>query len=116
MKFKAVGDSTLDESVLESDYEAAEVFWKARLGKSCLYYLSLFKTAYLPLSEISRAFIRVETTVSRVCCGPAEFNSYYLILCRDGSELASVELDSEVKADRLLAAIAERGIPVGKPE
>ena len=116
MKFKAAGNAVLDDSVLESDYEAAEVFWKVRLGNTCLYYLSLFKTAYLPLSEISRAFIRVETTVSRVCCGPAEFNSYYLILCHDGAEIASVELDSEVKADRLLAAIAARGIATGKPE
>lgn len=116
MKFKAVCDLALDEAVLEKDYEAAEVFWKVRLGSQCLYYMNLFKTAYVPLTEISRAFIRVETTVSRVCCGPAEFNSYYMILMHDGKEIASIELDSEVKADRLLAGLAARGIPTGKPE
>lgn len=113
--YNAMTQTAAEDAALQEDYNAAELFWKVRLGAQNIYFPRRLKTVYLPLSALTRAFIRVEVTISRVCCGPAEFNRHFLILCGGDEELASIELDSQVKAERILAALGERGIPTGKP-
>ena len=115
MAYKCFCGAAADEAVLEREYKTSEVYWKLRLSDNFLFYPRLTHTKYVALQDIKRAFIRVETTLTRVCCGPAAFNTYQLILCRDAEEFAAIELDSETKADRILAAIAQKGIPTGVP-
>lgn len=115
MAFINVTDTVLEDAALQTDYDAAEALYKVRLGAQCVYFPKRLKSAYIPFSELSRAFLRIETTISRVCCGKAEFRTYRLILCGDGRELAAVELDSEEKGKRILAALHARGVPIGKP-
>ena len=113
MAYRNMTAAVAADAVLDGEFAASERYWKLRIGKNYLFYPRLRHTGYVPFSEITRAFIRVETTLTRVCCGPAVFHTYRLILCKDGEEFAAIELDSEVKADRVLAAIGEKGVPTG---
>ncbi len=114
MAYKAICGEVIDDAVLDQELLHSTQFWKVRIGESFLFFPRMLKTAYVPLSEITRAFLRVETTISRVCCGPAEFHIYRVILCGAQGELAAIEVDSETKATRILAALGEKGIPLGK--
>ena len=115
MTFCNASAEVLDESVLLADHAQAEVFWKVRLGRSCMYYTQPLKTYYVPYTALKTVFMRVKSTLSRVCCGTAEIKEYALILCGDDAELATVSLDSEEKCRRILAALTARGVPTGKP-
>ena len=115
MAYTNVTDTVIDDASLDKELLNSAQYWKVRIGETCLFYPKLFKTAYLPIAEITRAFLRIETTVSHVCCGPAEFSIFRVILCGAKGELAAIELDSRTKADRLLAALGERGVLLGKP-
>ncbi len=114
MAYKNITDTIIEDSVLDRELLDSAQFWKVRIGDTCMFYPHLLKTAYIPLSDITRAFIRIESTVSHVCCGPAEFNIYRVIICGAKGELAAIEMDSQTKVDRLLTALSERGIPTGK--
>lgn len=106
--------NTMEEAALQADYEQAQTLFKVKLGKACLYFPRLLKTAYMPYESISRAFLRVKTAVSRVCCGTAEFKDYSLVLCEGEAEVVEITLDSEEKGSRILAALRERGVTIGK--
>lgn len=115
MAYKNMTQTIVDDALLDEELLKSAQYWKVRISEHYLFYPRMLKTGYVPLADLTRAFIRVETVVSRVCCGPAEFHVYKIILCSAQGEIAAIEVDSETKADRTLAAIAKCGIPTGKP-
>ncbi|MDD4076260.1 MAG: hypothetical protein PHC80_09195 [Eubacteriales bacterium] len=114
MNFVHASSKTIDDSALQADYAQVQPLFKVRLGNRCLYFPRLLKTAYVPYESISKAFMRIKTAVSRVCCGTAEFKDYSLILCEGDAEIAEIMLDSEEKGKRILSALDDRGVSVGK--
>ncbi len=103
---------------IQSDYEAAKQFEKARVGSLGVYYRDGLKTRYIPYTEMDRAFIRIQETRSRMCCGQANFNYFRLVFVKDGREFADVMSENEKAMDDALAEIAAHGVAVGyvKPE
>ena len=69
-KFAGLNGS-LESPELSADYDSAAVFERLRVGEKGVYFRDGLRTRCLLYSEIDRAFIRVQETRSRMCCGQA---------------------------------------------
>lgn len=75
MHFKALSSQKLPKAQLTADHAAAKVIGRLALGEQCLYTKRVFSTAYLPYSQIRRAWLRQE----KIPGGNVEFYQFYLI-------------------------------------
>ena len=73
-KFAGV-NGAVETAEVNADFESAKVFDKLRVGELGVYFRDGLKTRYIPYDYIDRAFIRVQETRGRMCCGQA--NWYY---------------------------------------
>ena len=106
-------NGTLESAELSADYDSAAVFEKLRVGEKGVYFRDGLRTRYLPYDSIDRAFIRVQETRSRMCCGQANFNYFRIVFVHDGKEFADYLSEKEKETDDALAAIAAHGVPTG---
>ena len=111
-KFSGLG-GPLQGAEIQADYDSAEQIDKIRVGKTGVFFRDGLKTRFLAYPEIERAFIRVQETRSRMCCGQANFNYFRLVFVNGGKEIANVMSEDEKETDRALAAIAARGVATG---
>ena len=111
-KFTGIG-GTVESAELSADYEAAQVFDKLRVGEKGVYYRDGLRVRYIPYDYMSRAFIRVQETRSRMCCGQANFNYFRIVFVHDGKEFADYMSEKEKETDDALAAIAAHGVATG---
>ena len=116
-KFAGVNGS-VDSPEVNADYEAAKVFDKIRVGELGVYFRDGFRVKFIPYEYIDRAFIRVQETRGRMCCGQANFYYYRIVFVHDGKEFADTISEKEEETDNALAAIAAHGVTTGfvKPE
>ena len=111
-KFAGV-NGTVEKPEVAADYEAAQVFERLRVGELGVYFRDGLKTRYIPYDEMDRAFIRVQETRSRMCCGQANFNYFRVVFVRDGKEFADYMSEKEALMDSALAAIGAHGVATG---
>ena len=111
-KFDGI-NGTVDTPAVQADYEAAQVFERLRVGETGVFFRDGLKTRYIPYDEMDRAFIRVQETRSRMCCGQANFNYFRVVFTHDGKEIADYMSEKETLMDDALAAIAAHGVPTG---
>ena len=104
---------TLESDELSADFDSAAVFEKLRVGEKGVYFRDGLRTRYIPYDYIDRAFIRVQETRSRMCCGQANFNYFRIVFVHDGKEFADYLSEKEKEMDDALAAIAAHGVPTG---
>ena len=116
-RFAGVNGSISDEK-LDADFAGAAVYEKLRVGELGVYFRDGLKTRYIPYDYIDRAFIRVQETRSRMCCGQTNWDYYRVVFVHDGKEFADYMSEKEKETDEALAAIAAHGVTVGyvKPE
>ena len=116
-KFAGVNGS-VDSPEVNADYEAAKVFDKIRVGELGVYFRDGFRVKFIPYEYIDRAFIRVQETRGRMCCGQANFYYYRIVFVHDGKEFADTISEKEKETDEALAEIAAHGVTTGfvKPE
>ena len=98
---------------LSADFESAAVFEKLRVGEKGVYFREGLKQRYIPYEYIDRAFIRVQETRSRMCCGQANFNYFRVVFVHGGKEFADYLSEKEKEMDDALAAIAAHGVATG---
>ena len=103
----------LESAELSADYDSAAVFERLRVGEKGAYFRDGLRTRCLLYSEIDRAFIRVQETRSRMCCGQANFNYFRVVFVHGGKEIADYMSEREKEMDDALAAIAAHGVPTG---
>ena len=106
-------NGTLESAELSADFDSAAVFEKLRVGEKGVYFRDGLRTRYIPYDYIDRAFIRVQETRSRMCCGQANFNYFRIVFVHDGKEFADYLSEKEKEMDDALAAIAAHGVPTG---
>ena len=106
-------NGTMESAELSADFDSAAVFEKLRVGEKGVYFRDGLRTRYLPYDYIDRAFIRVQETRSRMCCGQANFNYFRIVFVHDGKEFADYLSEKEKETDDALAAIAAHGVPTG---
>ena len=94
------------------------VFDKLRVGELGVYFRDALKTKFIPYDYIDRAFIRVQETRGRMCCGQANWYYYRIVFVHGGREFADYMSEKEKEMDDALAAIAAHGVTTGfvKPE
>ena len=96
-----------------ADYENAEVYDKLRVGGLGVYFRDGLKTRFIPYEYMERAFIRIQATSARMCCGQANFDYYRLVFVHDGKEFANYMSEKEKEMDGALARIAAHGVTTG---
>ena len=106
-------NGTLESAELSADFDSAAVFEKLRVGEKGVYFRDGLRTRYIPYDYIDRAFIRVQETRSRMCCGQANFNYFRIVFVHGGKEFADYLSEKEKEMDDALAAIASHGVPTG---
>ena len=111
-KFAGVNGS-VDTPEIGADYENAQVFERLRVGELGVYFRDGFKTRYIPYDYLERAFIRIQETRSRMCCGQANFNYFRVVFVHDGKEFADYISEKETLMDDALAAIGAHGVAIG---
>ena len=103
---------------LSADYEGAKVFDKLRVGEKGVYFRDGLRIRSIPYDYIDRAFIRVQETRGRMCCGQANWYYYRVVFVHEGKEFADYMSEKEKETDDALAEIAAHGVTTGfvKPE
>ena len=106
-------NGSVDAPEISTDYENAQVFERLRVGELGVYFRDGFKIRYIPYEYMERAFIRVQETRSRMCCGQANFNYFRIVFVHDGKEFADYISEKEALMDDALAAIGAHGVTTG---
>ena len=106
-------NGTMESAELSADFDSAAVFEKLRVGEKGVYFRDGLRTRYIPYDYIDRAFIRIQETRSRMCCGQANFNYFRIVFVHGGKEFADYLSEKEKEMDDALAAIAAHGVPTG---
>ena len=92
-------DGSVDAPEVTADFDSAQVFERLRVGELGVYFRDGLKTRFIPYAYIDRAFIRVQETRSRMCCGQKEFADHIS--------------EKEALMDDALAAIGAHGVATG---
>ena len=111
-KFAGV-NGTVESSEHDTDYTNAKVFDKLRVGELGVYFRDGFKTKFIPYDYIDRAFIRVQETQGRMCCGRANWYYYRMVFVHGGKEFADYMSEKEKEMDDAVAAIGAHGVTTG---
>ena len=111
-RFMGVNGS-VDAAEIAADFDSAQVFERLRVGRQGVYFRDGLKTRFIPYDYIDRAFIRVQETRGRMCCGKANFNYFRVVFVHDGKEFADYISEKEALMDDALAAIGARGVTTG---
>ena len=116
-KFAGV-NGAVETPEVNADYESAKVFDKLRVGELGVFFRDGLKTRFIPYDYMARAFIRVQETRGRMCCGQANWYYYRIVFVHGNKEFADYMSEKEKDMDDALAAIAAYGVTTGfvKPE
>ena len=80
----------------EDDYRGAKKFRYISVGEHYFFYRwLLFTTRCIPIKDIARCYIRVDSCTSSCCCGKATFNSRSLIVVTLDGRQKKLWLDDE---------------------
>jgi len=111
------------DTVLAAEYKAGREIGGVTLGDSCMFFKVKRKVSYVPYSDISRAFRRVQLVGMRMCCGKGDLEVENIVVCGlDGDgmekELAQVQLPGARAGLARLEELENRvpGIEIGKPK
>lgn len=102
MKFHPLNCAEAEKSVLDADHAGARQIGNAHLGKLFFYFRVRTRLYYLPYSQITRCFRRVELVQARMCCGKGNLEVENIVICGENDEeLAQIQLPG-AKAGRIL--------------
>ena len=106
----------IDDLALAEDYLAADKAGPFRVGRRALYYRDGGLKRYcIPLEQIDHAFTRVVACSTHCCCGTMDLNTFRLVVCHEGRELAAVYTETESYVDDAQALLKSRipGLKLG---
>ena len=78
-------------------------------------YLAADKAGPFRVGQIDHAFTRVVACATHCCCGTMDLNTFRLVLCHEGKELAAVYTEIESYVDHAQALLKARipGLKLG---
>jgi len=110
------------DTVLAAEYKAGREIGGVTLGDSCMFFKVKRKVSYVPYSDISRAFRRVQLVAMKMCCGNGDLEIENIVLCGKGEdgtekELVQIQLPGARAGLAMLEELEKRvpGIQIGKP-
>lgn len=92
MRFEALTEHQSDSACLTAEYKSARPVGTLRLGETNLFFRKTTKVFYIPYSDISRCFRRVQLVPAKLCCGKGDFAVENLVICSDQGEIAQIQL------------------------
>ena len=108
MKFISLQSESeaIEKSAVEQEYEQAEEFAPAKIGETQFFFKAGRKIYYLPLTEITRCFRRVELVNARMGCCNQGLPMESVVVCgAEEQELAQIRVATERMSKALLAAL-----------
>ena len=108
MKFYQAALSSIEDTVLETEYRSAHEIGVIRLGTSVLFFRVGFRHYYIPYHEIARCFRRVMEVPAKMCCGKGNFAIENLVICDKEKELAVIQLPGTKAARILMEELREK--------
>ena len=118
MKFNCLTGQVSDSSALAAEYKAARPVGALRLGTENMFFRKTTKIYYVPYTDISRCFRRVQLVPAKLCCGKGDFAVENLVICGVEGEIAQIQLPGTHAAKVILEDLKEI-IPhaqFGKPQ
>lgn len=106
----------IDDLALAEDYLAADKAGPFRVGRRALYYRDGGLKRYcIPLEQIDHTFTRVVACATHCCCGKMDLNTFRLVVCGGGRELAAVYTETGSFVDDAQALLKARipGLKLG---
>ena len=118
MKIHSLTGKGLTRPDIENDFKTAHPIGSMRVGASGIFLKAGLKQWFVPYSEITRCFRRVEMVQTRLCCGSGSLNFENLVICSGDKEIAVVSLPGEKAGKAALQEITEKAphIQIGKPK
>lgn len=116
IRLYAPDGARIEDASLAADYLAAEKAGPFRVGRRALYYRDGGLRRYcIPLEQIDHAFTRVVACSTHCCCGKMDLNTFRLVVCGGGRELAAVYTETESYVDEAQRLLKERipGLKLG---
>lgn len=91
----------IEDIALAEDYLGAEKAGPFRVGQRALFYRDGGLKRYcIPFEQIDHAFTRVVACSTHCCCGTMDLNTFRLVVCGEGRELAAVYTETESYVDQ----------------
>ena len=106
----------IEDLALAEDYVNAEKAGPFRVGQRALFYRDGGLKRYcIPLGQIDHAFTRVVACSTHCCCGKMDLNTFRLVVCGEGRELAAVYTETESYVDQAQELLKRRipGLKLG---
>lgn len=73
---------------MDEDFHQSMQYGKIKLGQEYLFWRKNLKWNVIPLSEVERAYRRIEEVTARTCCASSDFSIHKLLLIlKDGTKL-----------------------------
>ena len=119
MKFYPLTALQGEQAVLDKEYASGREIGGVTLGGEYLFFKEKRKVHYVPYSQVTRAFRRVQLVQTKMCCGKGNLQVENLVVCgADGAELAQIQLPGERAGKIMLEELASRAphIQIGKPK
>lgn len=110
------GGERISDAALAEDYLTADKAGPFRVGQRALYYRDGGLKRYcIPFEQIDHAFTRVVACSTHCCCGTMDLNTFRLVVCHEGRELAAVYTETESYVDDAQALLKSRipGLKLG---
>lgn len=102
MKFHPLNCAEVEKSILDADHSDARQIGNVHLGKLYFFFRVRTRLYYLPYSQITRCFRRVELVAARMCCGKGNFEIENIVICGENDEeIAQIQLPG-AKAGKIL--------------
>ena len=106
----------IEDTALAEDYLGAEKAGPFRVGRRALFYRDGGLKRYcIPFEQIDHAFTRVVACSTHCCCSTMDLNTFRLVVCGEGRELAAVytEIESYVDQAQELLKLRIPGLKLG---
>ena len=108
MKYHQVTQTALSDEALKEAYANAHVIGSLRIGDAALFFRAGMKTYYIPYSDVTRCFRRVQLVPARMCCGRGDLAVENLVICSGETELAQIALPGEKAGKAALEELKKR--------
>lgn len=114
MRYKKNGSAALDAA-----FASAEPFGRIRLAPEAVFYRRGFGWHYVPLTDVVRAYRRVQQVEASTACCTNDFSIHHLILLTAGGERHELLIGEALyrhEPERLLEALSAQhpSITIGK--
>jgi len=118
MKFYPIATSNTNDAAMQAEYAAARVIGNVRLGTEMLYFKNKRKVYYVPYTDITRCFRRVQLVQTKMCCGKGNLEVENLVICGEGGELAQIQMPGERAGKIVLEEIGKLAphVQIGRPK